>query len=148
MKIILTKDIGGLGKEGETLEVSDGYARNYLIPRGVGVASTSPLQKFYEEKRKKILEKAMKEKEAASELSKKLEALDLTIKVDAHEEGKLFGSVTSADIAFAIEKASGIEIEKRKIDLAEHIKMIGTYEIQVKLHPEVISKIKFKVEAK
>jgi len=148
MKIILTKDIDSLGKEGITIEVSNGYARNYLIPRRLAIPATKEAQKFYEKKRKKLEEKLTAQKAELEELAKKLESLELIIRVDAQESGKLFGSVTSSNIAEAIKEALGIEIDRRKIELPEHIKGVGAYEIPIKLHPDVICKVKFKVEAK
>ncbi len=145
MKVILTKDIVKLGKEGDIINVSGGYARNYLIPRKVAVPATGQNLAIWEKKKKNMEAKLAKERKGEEELALKLRDLSVKIKVDTGESGKLFGSVTSADIVEAIKAASGIEIDKRNIELPENIKGIGTYEVPIKLHPEVEAKVKVEI---
>lgn len=148
MKIILTKDVQGVGSEGEEKNVSDGHARNFLIPRKLAVIATKETANFWERKRKTLEEKRSLELGAKQELAKTLSGGAFAIKVDAGESGKLFGSVTSADIALAVRKSSGIEIDKRDIELPENIKGLGLHEVKVRLHPDVEAKIKIDIQAK
>jgi large subunit ribosomal protein L9 len=145
MKIILTENVIKLGIEGDVKNVSDGYARNFLIPKGVAVLATKQNLALWEKKRKEIEARLAREKADKEELGKKLGELNIAIKVDAGESGKLFGSVTSADIVNAVRDASGIEVDKRGVDLPENIKGIGSYEVSIKLHPEVVAKVKVEV---
>ena len=148
MKVILTSDIKGTGKEGALVIVSDGFARNHLIPKKLAVPLTKQNAAYFEKKRKLLQKKAALEKAAKLELAKTLGNLAVVIKVDAGESGKLFGSVTSSDIASAVVAASGVVIDKRDVELSDNIKGLGTYEISVKLHPEVSAKVKVEVQAK
>jgi len=148
MKVILIQDIKGTGKEGLEATVSDGYARNFLIPRKLAVIASPNNKKVWEKKRKIKEEQLMKERTSKQELADKLSAVTVVIKVDAGESGKLFGSVTSSDIALAVRDVSGIEVDKKDIVLADNIKGLGTYEVPIKLHPEVEAKVKVEVVAK
>lgn len=148
MKVILASDIKGTGKEGVLVSVSDGYARNFLIPRKLAVLATPANVKVWEKKRKIKEEQLAREKSSKQELADKLAAVTAVIKVDAGESGKLFGSVTSFDIASAVKDASGIEIDKKDVVLPENIKGLGTYEVPIKLHSDVEAKVKVEVVAK
>lgn len=147
MKVILKEEVKNLGGMGSVVNVADGYARNYLIPKNLAVeASTKNIRKFEHEKNI-ILEKAKKVKTGAEKLASQLSGITVTIEAQAGEEDKLFGSVTSMDIAEAISK-QGIEIDKCKIILEEPIKRLGTYTVLVKLYPEVTTNINIEVRNK
>lgn len=136
MKIILKEDIKKIGKMGQIVDVADGYARNYLVPKGFAVeASTKNIRSLEHEKRI-IQEKAKKLKDSAQDIASRISSMTLTIKAKAGEEEKLFGSVTTMDIAEALLN-EGIEIDKKKISLEEPIKRLGSYSVQIKLHSDV-----------
>lgn len=141
MKIILKEDYESLGQAGEVLSVKDGFARNYLIPKGVAYEASKGNLRRFEEEKKHILIVSEKEKKAAEQLAEKLEKVSCTISVAVGEEEKLFGSVTSQDIGESLNE-KGIEIDKRKILLEEPIKNLGIYTIPVKLHSEVTANVK------
>ncbi|MEE8637570.1 MAG: 50S ribosomal protein L9 [Candidatus Margulisiibacteriota bacterium] len=148
MKVVLRKETSNLGEEDSLIEVSNGYARNYLFPRKLAVPAT-PSEIAALEKRKTEKEKKLAEKRAEhEELAKKLSSLEVSIPVDAGEGGKLFGSVTSQDIAEAVQKISQIDIDKKKIELAEPIKVVGQYSIPIKLFQDVSATLKVKIEAR
>lgn len=137
MKVIFSADVRGQGKKGEMKEVSDGYARNYLLPRGLAVAATQDnlnAMKLRDAAKKRQMEL---EKAAAQENAKKLEGVIVKVKAKAGEKGRLFGSVTSKEIADALAEQHGIEIEKNKIVQAEPIKSYGSYEVKCKFGYEI-----------
>ena len=144
MRIILLEDIENVGKKGEIVKVKDGFARNYLIPKGVAIKVTDSNIKMIEEKKKKLEKEREKEIKTVEELKNRIESLVLTIKKKAGEEDTLFGSVTSSDIEEAL-KAEGIEIDKKNIVLHEHIKKLGEYEVEVRIHPSVKALLKINV---
>jgi len=144
MKVILKQDVKDLGTIGTVLDVANGYGRNYLIPRNLAVEANPKNIKQFEHQKKIILAKAEKIKIAAGDVGDKLSAMSLVIEAQAGEEDKLFGSVTSMDIAEAIAK-QGIEIDKRKILLEEPIKRLGTYDVSVKVHQDVTAAVKVEV---
>ena len=146
MKVILVQNSPNLGQRGELKEVASGYARNYLIPKGIAVEATSGLLKAFEANKDVIDRKYAKEEKAAQEVAGRLQDKAFTIKAKAGEAGKLFGSVTTADLS-ALLGSAGFIIDKRKIELPDLIKEVGEYEIQVKLHPEVRAQVKLVVEA-
>ena len=136
MKIILKEDIKKIGKMGQIVDVADGYARNYLVPKGFAVeASTKNIRSLEHEKRI-IQEKAKKLKDSAQDIASRISSMTLMIKAKAGEEEKLFGSVTTMDIAEALLN-EGIEIDKKRISLEEPIKRLGFYSVQIKLHSDV-----------
>ncbi|MDH7577353.1 MAG: 50S ribosomal protein L9 [Bacillota bacterium] len=142
MKVILKEDVKNLGKKGDLIEVAEGYGRNYLIPRGLAVpASEGKLKEtaLIQEGRAKKEARAQKEAEAAAA---KLKDLTLTISSRAGEGGKLYGAVTSRDIARELENVLGRAVDKRKIELSEPIKTLGTHPVLLRLHPGVEVKIK------
>jgi large subunit ribosomal protein L9 len=141
MEVILLKNDSVLGKKGEVVKVSDGYARNYLIPKNIALKNTEGNARTFQELEKRGELRANKEKRTAEELAKKIEKLSCTATVQAGEDDKLFGSVTAIDIAKLLED-QGVEIDKRKIMLEEPLKALGIYSIPIKLHPEVEAKIK------
>lgn len=146
MKIILTQDIHELGLEGDIVDVAKGYARNYLIPKGIAMEATEQNMKLLQTKRKKIEAKRLHAKEEAEKVREKLAEMVITISQKVGEEEKLYGSVTSMDIAAHLEK-EGVAIDRRKIVLDRPIKMLGEYEVPIKLYPEVTGNIKVVVTA-
>ncbi len=141
MKIILLTDVKGVGKKGEVKEVSDGYARNYLIPRGLAVEATEGNLKHLMDEKKQHTEKEERIRKKSEELLKELKKKTWEISVKAGEKGKLFGSLTSGNIAELLQKSSGYEIDKRWIKLKKPIKELGEYEIDLKLPGGVKGKI-------
>lgn len=131
MEIILLKDVPGLGRAGDVKEVPEGYARNYLIPKGLAVKSTKGRVKDIELRKNALSIKEVKEKEMAMKLAEKLKGITLTFKVKVGEENKLFGSITSGDIAEKL-NSKGINIDKHQIVLKEPLKYLGTYEVTIK----------------
>lgn len=146
MKIILLEDVKSLGKKEEIIEVNDGYARNYILPKKLGVEATSKnlndlkLQKANKEKI------AQEQFEAAQAFAKDMETKEVVVKIKAGEGGKVFGSVSTKEIAQAAKAQCGMEIDRKKIQLGEPIKSFGVYEVAVKLHQKVTGKLKVKVQ--
>jgi large subunit ribosomal protein L9 len=145
MKVILLADVKNLGKKGELVNVAEGYARNYLIPRKLAQAATEGNIKQLEQEREALERKKARELNQARQLSQKLSQMKVTLKVKAGEQGKLFGSITAKDIAEAIKSQLDVEVDKRKIELHEPIKSLGDYEVTIKLAPEVESKVYVKI---
>ncbi|MEW6196461.1 MAG: 50S ribosomal protein L9 [Bacteroidota bacterium] len=141
MKVILRKNFDQLGKVGEIVNVKDGYARNYLIPRQIAYQATVGNIRALEEEKKQILKKEAKELESAQKLASELEKVSITIPVTVGEEDKIFGSVTNQMIADAL-KEKGHDIDKRKIEITEPIKSLGIYSVAIKLHPSVSAVVK------
>ena len=145
MKVILLQDVKSLGKKGEIVNVSDGYARNFILPKKLGLEANTKnmndlkLQKANEEK------VAKEQLEAAQELAKVLETKEVTVKMKCGEGGKTFGSISSKEIAAAAKTQCALELDKKKIQLPEAIKALGVYEVNVKLHAKVTAKLKVKV---
>lgn len=144
MKVILLEDVRGSGKSGDVVNVSDGYARNMLIPRGLAVEATPQNVKQLEKKKEAIAKKFAEDKAVALEMKKKLEEITIEVKTKAGKNGKVFGSVTSADIAEALQ-AQGFDVDKKKIQLDSPIKATGTTDVNVKLFTEVSGKVKVNV---
>ncbi|MEW6586446.1 MAG: 50S ribosomal protein L9 [Nitrospirota bacterium] len=144
MKVILKDDVRSLGNMGQVVDVADGYARNYLVPRGLAVEANIKNIKALEHAKRIIQEKARKLKNQAEDLSAKVASVNLVVRAKAGEEGKLFGAVTTMDIAEAL-KAAGVEIDKKKIVLDEPIKRLGSYTVGVKLHSDVIAQVNLEV---
>ncbi len=141
MKIILRKDFEKLGKIGDIIEVKDGYARNYLIPKNIAYQATEGNMRALEEEKKQQEYRARKEEINAQKVASKIESISVTIKAKVGEDEKLFGSVTSQSIAEALAE-QGITIDKRNIELEEPLKSLGIYTIPIKLHPKVNAKLK------
>ncbi len=144
MKVFLKEDVKNLGKMGDVVNVSEGYARNFLLPKKFAVEANTKNLKEFEHNKRVIAEKAARIREASKATADKLSALTLKIKAKAGEEDKLFGSVTTMDIAEAF-KAEGFEIDKKKIVLAEPIKRLGEYTVEVKVHSELNATVKVQV---
>lgn len=144
MKIILREDMDALGLEGDIVEVANGYGRNYLIPKGIALEANTQNIKLLETQRKKIEVKRLKAKEEAEKVKERLADVMITISQKAGEEDKLYGSVTSMDIAAHLEK-QGILIDRKKISMDKPIKALGEYDVPIRLYPEVIGSIKVTV---
>lgn len=145
MQIILQEDVEKLGMRGQLVEVAAGYARNYLLPRKLGIEATPGNMKRLEKMRATFAKKEATEKEASQKLAELLTAVSITVTRKAGENDQLFGSVTSGDVAEAL-VAQGFNIEKRKIALADPIKVVGEFDIPIKLHREVTSSVKLTVK--
>lgn len=146
MEIILKQGVENLGEAGEIVDVKPGYARNYLLPQGLALRATGSNRRRFEEERQHTLRAEEREREKADELASGLEGYSLTFTVHAGEEGRLFGSVTNADIADSLEE-EGFEVDRRKIVLEDPIKELGVYRVTIDLHPEVRPEIKVWVVA-
>ncbi len=144
MKVILVKDVKDLGKKGQAVEVSEGYARNFLIPRGLVVLATDSAVRSMEQEKQAKDKRKEREQLGAKKLAEKMKDITLNITARAGEGGRIFGSVTSADIASALAK-QGVKIDKRKIELKDPIKVVGTYEVSVRVYQEVVTKITVEV---
>ena len=145
MEVILLENIDKIGSRGQMVKVADGYGRNYLLPKKLAVAATPQNRKWVEQQRVRFLKLEAKEKADAADLSTLLEGVSVTVIRKAGEKGNLFGSVTSLDVAEKL-LAQGYHIDKRKISLATPIKVLGEYNVPVKLHREVIATVKVLVE--
>jgi large subunit ribosomal protein L9 len=141
MKVVLTQDMESLGLGGEIVNVAKGYARNYLIPRGMALEATEQNIKLTERQRKNIEIKRIKAKEEALKVKERLSGISVTIAQKVGEEDKLYGSVTTMDIAEQLEK-QGITVERRRMVLDKPIKTLGDFTVTVKLHPDVSASIK------
>ncbi|MBV6698791.1 MULTISPECIES: 50S ribosomal protein L9 [Streptomycetaceae] len=137
MKIILTHEVPGLGSAGEVVEVKDGYARNYLVPRGYAIRWTKGGQKDVDAIRRARKIHEIQTLEAANEVKGKLEGVQVKLAVRSGEAGRLFGSVTQADVVEAIKAAGGPAVDKRAVAIASPIKTVGTHKVSVKLHADV-----------
>lgn len=145
MKVILLQDVKGKGKKGQLLEVSDGYARNYMLPRKIAMEATADAINTMRMNDKAAAEKIAREKEQALALSKKLKEMTLTVTAKGGGAGRLFGSVTNQEISDAL-KSQGIELDKRKIVISESIKNVGTYTVTCKLGYEISAPLRVKIE--
>ena len=146
MKIILTQDVKKLGKKGEVIEASDGYARNYILPQKLGIEANNKNLNDLKLQKKKEEKEAQNLLEEARQLAEKIKEQPVVVAMKAGEGGKVFGSVSSKEIAEAVKKQRGLELDKRKIQLQEPIKSFGFHEVGVKLHPQVTGTLKVKVE--
>lgn len=146
MKVILLQDVKGKGKKGQLLEISDGYARNFLLPRKLAVEATADAVNTKNMNDKAAAEKAARERAEALEIARQLRELTLTVTAKGGGAGRLFGSVTNQEIADALKAKSGITIDKRKIVLSDPIKSIGTYTVQCKLGYEITAPLTVKIQ--
>ena len=145
MKVILLQDVKGKGKKGQMIEVSDGYARNFMLPKKMAIEATPDAVNTMKMNDKATAERLAKEKAAALELSNKLRTMTLVVTAKGGGQGRLFGAVTNAEISAALEK-QGIKLDKRKIVLAENIKNVGTYTVTCKLGYEINAPLTVKIE--
>ena len=145
MKVILLQDVKGKGKKGQMIEVSDGYARNFMLPKKMAIEATADAINTMKMNDKATQERIAREKAEALEVSKKLRAMTLVVKAKGGGAGRLFGAVTNAEIAAALEK-QGVKLDKRKIVLGENIKNVGTYTVTCKLGYEINAPLTVKIE--
>ena len=148
MEVILKKDVKGTGKEGDIVKVSDGFARNMLIPRGMAKEATDGNVRSLEKAKAVQAQKDAEAKAAAEKLAEELKEKEIVIRTKGGEGGKLFGSITSKDIEAAVKEQLGVKIDKKKIQMESPIKHIGSFEVPVKLVGGVAAVIRVKVEAK
>ena len=146
MKVILTQDVKGKGKKGQLIEVSDGYARNFMLPKKMAIEATADAINTMKMNDKATQERIAREKAEALELSNKLRQMTLTVTCRGGGNGRLFGSVTSQEIADALAKTSGIKLDKRKLVVADTIKNVGTYTVTCKLGYEITAPLTVKIE--
>ncbi len=147
MEIILTQDVKALGKKGEIVKVSDGYARNFILPKKLGLEATK--QNLYDLKLQKDAEEK-KQKELLAEaqaFAKRLEEVAIKVNIKAGEGGKTFGSISTKEIAAALKEQFGLDLDKKKLQLSDPIKNAGIYTVPVKLHPQVTAEMKVEVQA-
>ena len=145
MKIILTQEVTGLGAPGDVVEVKDGYGRNYLVPRGLGIRWTRGAEKTVESIKAARASRAVRDHDHAAQIKAKLESAPVSVKVRAGEGGRLFGAVTVTDIAEALSSASGQDVDKRTIAVGNPIKSLGAHEVSVRLHDEVSATVALNV---
>lgn len=147
MKVILLKDVKGIGKVGEIISASDGHAKNYLIPRGLAKEATEGGIKVLEKQKAAEIRKKQEELQEAKALAEKLSSLTVRLKGKAGEGGRLFGSITSKDIAEGLEKQHKIKMDKRKIHLDNPIRELGVSVVEIKVYSEVAGKMKVEIVA-
>ena len=146
MKIILLQDVKNVGKKGQIIEASDGYARNFILPKKLGVEANSKNMNDLKLQNANAEKIAKEQLENAKEFAALMETKEVVVTMKAGEGGRAFGSVSSKEIAQAAKEQCGMEIDKKKIQLPEAIKNFGVYEVTVKLHPQVSGKLKVKVQ--
>jgi len=147
MQIILKQDVEGLGKKLDLVKVKDGYARNFLIPKGMAQAANRSNLKARENDLKILKQKDRRDEIRAQKIAERLGSLNLVFKAKAGEEGKIFGTITTSEIAEKASEKLGVEIDRRRIHLMEPIRMVGAYNVPIKLHPNVEASILIQVEA-
>ncbi|HMY09447.1 MAG TPA: 50S ribosomal protein L9 [Marmoricola sp.] len=145
MKLILTQEVSGLGAAGDVVEVKDGYGRNYLIPRGLGIRWTRGGEKTIDSIKKARNARAVRDSDHAAEVKAKLEGQTYDVKVRSHDSGRLYGAVTIAEIADAITAAGG-EVDKRTIIVDQPIKAMGAHTVSVKVHDDVTASVKLNIQ--
>lgn len=148
MKVILLEDVKSLGKKGEIVNVNDGYARNFILKKNLGLEATVKNLNDLKLQQQNAAKVAKEKLEAAQALAKDLEDKSVTVKIQAGVEGKVFGSISSKEIALEAKKQLGMDIDKKKIVIPDAIKSLGTYNVNIKLHKDVVGKLAVKVEAK
>ena len=147
MKVVLRADVDNLGNKGDLVEVADGYARNYLVPKGLALKASRGAEKQAESMRRNRDARDRRDREAAEAIATQLSGRTVTVTARAGEGGRLFGSVTSADIADAVQRDFGIEIDRRKLGLDEPLKELGTTELPLRLHSDVVAALTIEVVA-
>jgi large subunit ribosomal protein L9 len=146
MKVILSEEVDNLGQPGDLVKVADGYARNYLLPRGLAIVATPRNVRQLQHQKKLVADRQALVIRGLEKVKRAIEEVSITITAQAGEEGKLFGSVTLVDLAAALAK-EGIAVDRKRIVLEEPIRQVGEREVEVKLHPQVIAKFKVHVVA-
>lgn len=146
MKVVLTVDVPKLGKRGQVINVADGYARNYLFPKGLGLEATPANLKTFEGERAAAQRRADREAAEAEAVAQRLAGVTLTVRAKAGDEGRLFGSVTAKDIAVGLKQVAGVDIDRKRIELEEPIKTVGRHRVSVRLTRNVSREIAVVVE--
>ena len=146
MRVVLRSDVGGIGKRGDILEVADGYARNFLLPKGHAIVATAGVESQASAMRRARDLRDARDRESAQTVARTLVPQVVHITARAGSEGKLFGSVTSSDVVEAVAAQTGVELDRRKLQLDEPIKSLGTHEVPVKLHADVEFRITVEVD--
>jgi len=147
MKVILRADVPDVGHKGDVLDVADGYGRNYLVPRGLAMAASKGALAQAESMRRARAVRDVHDREAAEEVATKLTPLTITIPARAGAEGRLFGSVTPAEVAAAVQAQAGVEVDRRRLHLDEPIRALGAHEVPLRLHPDVEVRLNVEVVA-
>jgi large subunit ribosomal protein L9 len=147
MKLILTREVAGLGLAGDIVEVADGYGRNFLIPRGSAIAWTKGAERQIGQIRRARDAREIRDRSHAQEIKSQLESLHVTLGARAGSGGKLFGSITAGDIASAVKQAGGPLLDRKRIQLPGHIKTTGSHSVTVELHPDVVATVPVNVTA-
>lgn len=147
MKIILTQEVSGLGTPGDVVEVKGGYGRNYLLPQGFAISWTKGAEKQIATIKRARSAREIRDLGHANEVKSRLEGLKITLKARAGDGGRLFGSITPTEVASAVKSAGGPDVDKRRLELPGHIKSVGSYRVQLKLHPDVTAKFDVTVVA-
>lgn len=145
MKIILTQEVSGLGTPGDVLEVKDGYGRNYLLPQGFAIAWTKGAEKQVAVIKRARSAREIRDLDHANEVKGQLEGIKVNLAVRAGDGGRLFGSVTAAEVVDAVKAAGGPVLDRRRLEMPGHIKSVGSYPVKVKLHPEVSARFDLNV---
>ena len=147
MKVVLRDDVENVGRKGDLIEVTDGYARNYLVPRGLALKASAGSQKQADAMVRSRAARDRRERESAEAVAAQFSGRTISIKARAGGEGRLFGSVTASDIAEAVQKQTGAEIDRRRLALDEPLKELGGVDVQIRLHPDVVATVHVEVEA-
>jgi large subunit ribosomal protein L9 len=147
MKIILTQEVSGLGTPGDVVEVKNGYGRNYLLPQGFAMSWSKGAEKQIDVIKRARSAREIRDLDHANEVKAQLEGLKVTLKARAGDGGRLFGSITTNEIASAIKSAGGPDIDRRRLEVPGHIKSVGTYRVQLRLHSDVTAKFDVSVAA-
>jgi large subunit ribosomal protein L9 len=147
MKLILTREVAGLGLAGDIVEVADGYGRNFLIPRGSAIAWSKGAERQISQIRRARDSREIRDRGHAQEIKSQLESLSVTLGARAGSGGKLFGSITAGDIASAVKQAGGPLLDRKRIQLPGHIKTTGSHNVTVELHPDVVATVPVQVTA-
>jgi large subunit ribosomal protein L9 len=145
MKVILTQEVSGLGSPGDVIEVKDGHGRNYLLPQGLAIAWTKGGEKQVAVIKRARESREIRDLDHANEVKGRLEGLRVMLSARAGDGGRLFGSVTAAEVVDAVKAAGGPVLDRRRLEMPGHIKSVGAYQVQVKLHPEVTANIALSV---
>jgi large subunit ribosomal protein L9 len=147
MKLILTREVAGLGLAGDIVEVADGYGRNFLVPRGAAIGWSKGAEKQISQIKRARDSREIRDLGHAREIKAGLEKLSVTLTARAGKDGRLFGSITSNDIAAAVKDAGGPTLDRKRIQIAGHIKSVGSHNVTVDLHPDVVATIPVTVQA-
>lgn len=147
MKLILTQEVSGVGAPGDIVEVKDGFGRNYLVPRGFAIAWTRGGEKQIAQIKRAREVREVRDLGHAQEIKSQLERLSVTLPARAGDGGRLFGSVTAADVVAAVKKAGGPDVDRRRVEMPGHIKSTGTHAVKIRIHPEVSASMELQVVA-